>query len=994
MKTYRALNKAFVVRVFGLNVPYIFFRNIFIVAIAGVGGVYIISQFLFGGSFVFIIVGGAVYFYYLTRLCRYHYLRGIGAKFNPLFFMDFLRGGEETPTVSFYPLYIHDNMNKKLEKSPLNGTQVLEILDSGIIVGETYTGLVTKLHLPHINTITNSEELDKYYKSLSNVIGGLPLETVVKLYYVPEVNRLEEKDIEYSGDDLIFAAKKEALAGISHAYHNLYVAFYFNNNKADITISKSITRVINGKQYIQVNTGAIRDYIDKQKIIIINGFKTAGKFPIIPEFLDRKKVNKLAAGIVTGELLFPNYSRKTNVGGHGDVVVNNNHIEADTYKTHIYTYRDFTSDEKGEYNNIVTDEDGWLHKLFRGVFNNNEGKNRALVVTLATASREEIKNVLGRIENNIATVEGMPKTKRYAGDFENTRGESIEIHQASTSMKGYYCQFSLDVIEYKRVIAGENGNNNDTLNPLIGDFKNIGVILERLRGKKLLDKYGMLGLYSSALPQEFYDSSFWLNLYDAIYHIPVFNNFCEKKGKGESTLPIVLGDGYYFHSLGQPIEIKLDRPGGLEATHMVVVGATGSGKTVFLNNYMRGVIQKNHQKALIMISDLDGGYKMFVRQLKNMGLPTAVLSWGETKLKDIAYTPFDIPRDSKTGEYIRHSSVEGLDGKDVVIDNFKALHSFFGGLIGGGTIEYTGEVNSIFNRALTSFYNYWNSSNKKKLRPIMDDFYLELVKYKEESPDVMRKILTILRNFVSVSKTSESLLFNNRERGRLMNIDYSSGGVFYFDMKGMDFDDNDGASNYHRAIVASLYNEFLLLIATLPRHMVKKCIGDESWKALQNKDARSASDEVLRIGRKLNSALVLASQNVTDFTKASGGLQEVIIRNYASLVVMDSTIPPGDQEIYRKVYGFSEKEIKLLTGMKARINYREFFYYSKTGSTEGGDAPPGVYELHLTDLEKKLYFSTAEDVRSREDLIAKNDLGVSSDTVVAAKIKKDQKDSS
>lgn len=135
---------------------------------------------------------------------------------------------------------------------------------------------------------------------------------------------------------------------------------------------------------------------------------------------------------------------------------------------------------------------------------------------------------------------------------------------------------------------------------------------------------------------------------------------------------------------------------------------------------------------------------------------------------------------------------------------------------------------------------------------------------------------------------------------------------------------------------------------------------DEAWVAFQNPVFASKIIEWLKVFRKRNCAVVLATQNLMDATLNSGNLlTELIISTASKIFLPNAAATKADFAVIYKKFGLNNKQIDIIA---SAIPKKHYYHYSSEGAR--------LFELALGKLALAFVaVSTTPEINQIKNLI-------------------------
>lgn len=322
-----------------------------------------------------------------------------------------------------------------------------------------------------------------------------------------------------------------------------------------------------------------------------------------------------------------------------------------------------------------------------------------------------------------------------------------------------------------------------------------------------------------------------------------FHNYPSGKRKGNhwgdavTVLNTVSGTPYFFS-----FHVR-------DVGHSMIIGPTGSGKTVLLN-FLCAQAQKF--KPRLFFFDKDRGAEIFVRAIRGKYVTpdTAKVS---------GFNPFQLP--------------DTNENRSFLVDLLKALVST------GPTALPAHEVERI-NEAVSG--NYKLPQNQRRLRNIAPFMGLG-------GPGTLAGRLSMWH-----TNGSHHKLFDNEED----QIDFSSARVFGIEM-GRILQDKVSIG----PVLLYLFHRIQSSLDGSPTMIVL----DEAWALIDNPVFAPKIKDWLKVLRKLNTFVVFATQSVEDAAKSQ--ISDTLIQQTATQIFLPNL---KATPIYRDIFMLSEREFNLV----------------------------------------------------------------------------------
>jgi conjugal transfer ATP-binding protein TraC len=355
--------------------------------------------------------------------------------------------------------------------------------------------------------------------------------------------------------------------------------------------------------------------------------------------------------------------------------------------------------------------------------------------------------------------------------------------------------------------------------------------------------------------------------------------------------------------------------------NMVVVGKSGSGKSVFLQEYMTSILRQGGQ---VVVIDDGRSFQNSCKILEGDFIDFA----GE----DLCINPFSLYQDSM----VKDEKFK-VDFEEPLIDLIVSILCIVTNIDKNNTKNFnTGLYRDVLKKAVQIVLI--QKGNKGGFK----DVYVALKENRElrteQTEDMAEKLAYILREYADGRYSS---YYNGKATLSINNL------LAIFELSSLE-------SNAVLQTSVLLMVVFLVYVKMQGRERRTSLIIDEAWRLLRHDAIRGFIEGIARRARKYNGSLVVATQSISDFDETKSTTAAAVLSQSDWRVLLSAE--GKDEKILKDRLGMEGGEIEIAKNLKGdRGRYSEFMIRQSSGSWLIG-------RLILDAFSAKLYSSRAEDV--------------------------------
>ncbi len=348
--------------------------------------------------------------------------------------------------------------------------------------------------------------------------------------------------------------------------------------------------------------------------------------------------------------------------------------------------------------------------------------------------------------------------------------------------------------------------------------------------------------------------------------------------------------------------------------HTLIVGPTGAGKSTLL--CMIAAQAFRYEGATIF--SFDKGMSMFALNQALNGVH------------------FEIGSDDSTISFAPFNYIDTQEERSWLV-------SFIENILQLNNITITPAITSSIYEAINRLYEFkqaHNNSNNDELNISITDFIAQLHNQEIDLQEIMKQY-------------DISGAFGGYFSGTKDNLNFSKFSVFELE-KLMNLDDK-----IMLPVLDYLFRKIDLLLKGQPAFLLI----DEAWIAFKNPIFSKRIIEWLKVFRKRNCSVVLATQNLADTSTSDAEtlLSELIISTASKIFLPNSAAIKDEFKVIYQKFGLNEQQIKIIANA---VPKRQYFHYTEEGSR--------LFELAIGELALKFVaVSTTPEINMIKNYIAK-----------------------
>jgi hypothetical protein len=353
-------------------------------------------------------------------------------------------------------------------------------------------------------------------------------------------------------------------------------------------------------------------------------------------------------------------------------------------------------------------------------------------------------------------------------------------------------------------------------------------------------------------------------------------------------------------------------------------GPSGSGKSVFLNNYADDFIQKGGH---FIVMDKGGSFKQLFDLTGGLYIDTS-------EIKDLSFNIFLCQQD-KDGNYII-SFEDDDEVKDKVNFIIAVLQRIW-----KKESRLTDDESNILRKIIPAFYDY---INENRIFPTLNEFEKYLSIYEDTKMHEKDKELISLHSFKNALgpyiKGGDFESFLNSDS----NIDIKKQRIVGFDMEGIE--SNEMLYDIMSYIVVDLASDKIM---NLPFSVPKMLLVDEAVDFLEGHTGEFIAGQARKI-RKKGGAVGIATQDVAFLDNVSKLVKDSLITNAGTKILLGLGGSPTAAQSAQKFLSLLDSDLELVNSLKGREFFIKVGIYSY------------VLELKLGPHALWSYSTTPEDI--------------------------------
>jgi conjugal transfer ATP-binding protein TraC len=370
--------------------------------------------------------------------------------------------------------------------------------------------------------------------------------------------------------------------------------------------------------------------------------------------------------------------------------------------------------------------------------------------------------------------------------------------------------------------------------------------------------------------------------------------------------------------------------------NMVVVGKSGSGKSVFLQEYMTSILRQGGQVVVI-----DDG-----RSFQNS---TAILGGEFIDFggQEFCINPFSLYQSSAEEYRENNDNNFKTDFEEPLIDLIVSIVCIVTNIDKNNTKHFeTGLYRDVLKKAVQIVIETKKHDGgfKDIYNVLENDQFLRT----EQTRIISDNLSYVLAEYAIGRYAS---YYNGKSTLSIDNL------LTVFELSSLE-------SNEVLQTSILLTTTFLVYAKMRARIRRTSLIIDEAWRLLRHDAIKNFIEGIARRARKYNGSLIVATQSISDFEEQKSQSAAAVLSQSDWRIILSAE--SKDSKILEDQLGLTKGEINIACHLKGdRGKYSEFMVRHSSGSWL-------IARLALDEFTAKLYSSKAEDVIKIKALMANN----------------------
>ncbi|MEQ9115673.1 MAG: TraC family protein [Rickettsiales bacterium] len=355
--------------------------------------------------------------------------------------------------------------------------------------------------------------------------------------------------------------------------------------------------------------------------------------------------------------------------------------------------------------------------------------------------------------------------------------------------------------------------------------------------------------------------------------------------------------------------------------NMVVVGKSGSGKSVFLQEYMTSILRQGGQVVVI-----DDG-RSFQNSCKIIGGDFIDFS-GEK----LCINPFSLYQDNA----IKDEKFK-VDFEEPLIDLIVSILCIVTNIDKNNTKNFdVGLYRDVLKKSVQIVLS--EKGSKGGVKDVYEVLSTSTKLRTPQTKDIADSLAYVLREY---AEGRYSDYYNNQANLSIENL------LTIFELSSLE-------SNEVLQTSVLLMVVFLVYVKMQGRTKRTSLVIDEAWRLLRHDAIKGFIEGIARRARKYNGNLVVATQSISDFEEGKSAAAAAVLSQSDWRVLLSAE--GKDEKILKDQLGMEKPEIGIAKDLKGeRGRYSEMMIRHSSGSWQIG-------RLILDPFSAKLYSSKASDV--------------------------------
>ncbi len=362
--------------------------------------------------------------------------------------------------------------------------------------------------------------------------------------------------------------------------------------------------------------------------------------------------------------------------------------------------------------------------------------------------------------------------------------------------------------------------------------------------------------------------------------------------------------------------------------NMVVVGKSGSGKSVFLQEYMTSILRQDGQVVVI-----DDG-RSFQNSTKILGGDFVDFAG-----QHFCINPFSLYQLSCEDEESFKTDFE-----EPLIDLIVSILCIVTNIDKNNTKHFeTGLYRDVLKKAVQFVVD--TKKEKGGFKDVYDVLAYNQALRTDQTRDIADNLKYVLTEYATGRYAS---YYNGKSTLSINNL------LTVFELSSLE-------SNEVLQTSILLTTTFLVYAKMRKRQKRTSLIIDEAWRLLKHDAIKGFIEGVARRARKYNGSLIVATQSISDFDEQKSQSAAAVLSQSDFRIILSAE--NKDSKILETQLGLTQSEINIACHLKGdKGKYSEVMIRHSSGSWL-------IARLALDPFTTKLYSSKAEDVTKIKDLM-------------------------
>lgn len=542
------------------------------------------------------------------------------------------------------------------------------------------------------------------------------------------------------------------------------------------------------------------------------------------------------------------------------------------------------------------------------------------------------------------------KRKRMVSGSERNAGNRVGAEEINDFIENLQTESRMVIKTHCNILAfGDAGSRNELKSKVSTALSSMGVVMVKL------NIFDTPVLYYSAIPgaaAELGSDNLMTMELDTALCLGCMETF-EKGVKGG-----------LFRTVDSircvPITIDLQKAardaGWINAFNAFVLGGTGTGKSYFMNSYLRNCYDAGES---LFIIDKGDSYELVTRVIheESGGKDGTYLSWD--KEHPLSFNPF-----------VGYSS--WLDERGNLNEEEPGVHAFLSALyiMWRPDSGWTGIMKTVLFQIVRDFVVYDRAHRQEGTNPIFQDFIdfvIENVRgrimsgeYKVGTEEISLNRFDISAFLIEIEKYGKDgiygFLLNDPNPKDIFSNRWTVFEVDKLSQLGKESEEGNGRKKdnpLYSLVVLLMMKSFDMKMRSNPEFTI--LVIEEAWDAIGNESMASYINALYKTSRKFSCSVITVSQQISDI-KDSPIIKDTIIANSDIRVLLDQSGNQNNFDDIQKFMGLTEIDKNLCLSVN-RAKVKKFGYFYKQVFISWGTKHRGVFNTEVS-LEESIAYES------------------------------------